>query len=92
MLMALLYCEHDRIAAAALACDQTPYGPRYWEEIHPAEVESESIMEVAYVFVEDPSLREKLLTVGIDGKTDRGELAGAIEKLMTRKTAADRAA
>ena len=32
MLMALLYCDDDRIAAAAPACDQIPFGDWYWEK------------------------------------------------------------
>ena len=33
MLMAILYCEPDRVAAAALACDQMALGDAYWRDV-----------------------------------------------------------
>lgn len=79
MLIALLYCEHDRIGAAALACDQTPYGQQYWDQIHPAKIERGSIFETAYTTVANPSLRSRLLQIGMDESCDGVALAKELE-------------
>ena len=75
MLMALLYCDDDRIAAAAPACDQVPLGDRYWTEVFEGEIESGSMFETAYVTVANAQMREKLLSIGVDVDADGRKLA-----------------
>ena len=75
MLLALLYCDDDRIAAAAMACDQVPLGDRYWNEIFPGEIQRGDMFETAYVTVANADLRERLLKIGIDVQYDGRELA-----------------
>ena len=79
MLMALLYTDDDRIAAAAPACDQIPYGDQYWSEFHESEIESHGILETAYVTVANPELRERLLLLGIDESVSGAELAREVD-------------
>jgi hypothetical protein len=92
MLIALLYCESDRIAAAALACDQTPYGERYWDEIHPVKIERGSIFETAYTTVANPSLRQRLLQIGVDDSCDGTALAKELESAVAPDYHSERAA
>ena len=92
MLIALLYCEPDRIAAAALACDQTPYGDNYWDEIHPAKIERGSISETAYATVANPTLRQRLLQIGLDDSCDGTELARELESAVAPDYHSERAA
>jgi hypothetical protein len=75
MLMALLYCDEDRIAAAAPACDQIPLGNRYWTEIYLGQIELGSMFETAYVTVANPKMRKKLLALGIENEIDGRQLA-----------------
>ncbi len=75
MLMALLYCDDDRIAAVAPACDQVPFGPKYWTEMFEGKIEEGSMFETAYVTVANAELREKLLMIGIDDQSDGRALA-----------------
>ena len=75
MLMALLYCDDDRIAAAAPACDQMPYGDRYWDEIHGGEILHGAMFETAYVTVADAEMRQRLLNVGFDDSSNGTALA-----------------
>ena len=82
MLMALLYTDEDCIAAAAPACDQVPFGDRYWEEFHVSPVDSNSVFETAYVTIANPRMREKLLMLGIDDEIDGRELAAELERRM----------
>ncbi len=81
--MALLYCDDDRIAAAAPACDQVPYGDEYWTEIYGQEIEPGSVFETAYVTVANSDLRERLLLLGIDEAIDGGELAAELAHSLT---------
>ena len=83
MLMALLYCDHDRIAAAALACDQMPYGDAYWEEVFAGHIETGADFETAYIFIHDPDVRKKLLLLGIEDDICGRELASEIESKLT---------
>ena len=75
MLMALLYCDEDRIAAAAPACDQIPFGDQYWTEMFVGKIEMGSLFETAYVTVANPEMRKKLLTIGIENDVDGKALA-----------------
>lgn len=75
MLMALLYCDDDRISAAAPACDQMPYGDRYWDEIHGGEIARGPMFETAYVTVADADVRQRLLNIGFDDACDGRVLA-----------------
>ncbi|MEM7456748.1 MAG: hypothetical protein AAF456_20560 [Planctomycetota bacterium] len=82
MLMALLYTDEDCIAAAAPACDQVPFGDRYWEEFHMSSVDSGDAFETAYVTIANPEMRERLLMLGIDETIDGRELAAELERRM----------
>ena len=82
MLMALLYCDDDRIAAAAPACDQIPYGDKYWTEIYFGKIELGSMFETAYVTVANPEMREQLLMLGIENDVDGRKLAEELSASM----------
>ena len=82
MLMALLYCDDDRIAAAAPACDQVPYGDKYWTDIFPGEITRGSMFETAYITVANPEMRERLLSIGIETDVDGRLLAEELVKSL----------
>jgi hypothetical protein len=83
MLMALLYADEDRIAAAAPACDQIPLGDAYWREVYSGRLELGPLFETAYVTVNNADLRRRLLLLGINAEIDGRELARELEaKLM----------
>jgi hypothetical protein len=63
MWLALLYTEEGFLAAAAPACDQQPYGSRYWSQVHPDPVRQVPNAETAYVDIEDEALVERLLSM-----------------------------
>ncbi len=92
MLMALLYCEPDRIGAGALACEQLPFGDAYWNEMHAAAIEPGSIFETAHIEIKDAELCERLLAIGITSQCDGKILAERVEQLKSTKLAAGRAA
>lgn len=75
MLMALLYCDDDRIAAAAPACDQAPYGDQYWKEIHAGEIVTGAMFETAYVTIQNRELRAKMMKIGLDDEVCGSQLA-----------------
>lgn len=81
MLMAVLYCDPDRIAAAAFACDQAPHGDAYWTEVFSGKIEQGSIYETAYVYVQDHELSFKLMNLGIDSAYDGREIAKEIDTI-----------
>jgi len=60
MLLALLYDDSGRLAAAAPACDQQPFGNRYWREVYPQPVRLRG-SETAYLNIDDPWLVDRLL-------------------------------
>ena len=92
MLMALLYCEDNCLAAAAPACDQMPYGNEYWLEIFGGELKTGSLFETAYVTVNNTDLRRRLLLLGFDNEIDGEQLASELESSMTPKYLPGRAA
>jgi hypothetical protein len=92
MLMALLYCEPDRIGAAAFACDQMALGDAYWQDAFAGEIEKGSVFETAYVTVNNHELCYKLLNIGIDDAFDGTELAAALEKIAVPPYVTERAA
>lgn len=83
MLMALLYCDEDRIAAAAPACDQMPYGDDYWTEIFAGVLQRGSIFETAYITVNNADIRRRLLLLGFEDGIDGRELATELEAKLT---------
>lgn len=83
MLMALLYCEEDLIAAAAPACDQMPYGDEYWTDVFAGWVPEGSIFETAYITVNNADLRRRLLLLGFDDDIDGRELALELDAALT---------
>ncbi len=85
MLMAILYCDADRIAAAAMACDQMEHGDQYWLEIFPGEIETGSIFETAYINVNNEKLCYKLLNLGMDDQYDGSVLAAELEASIAPK-------
>lgn len=92
MLLAVLYCEPDQVAAAAFACDQQPIGDRYWSDFFPGELAQGSIRETAHVTVNDYQLCYQLLNVGIDDQIDGRQLATALENHSQRQHSVSRAA
>jgi hypothetical protein len=60
MLLALLYDDTGRLAAAAPACDQQPLGDRYWREVNSEGVSLRG-SETAYVDIDDRWLVDRLL-------------------------------
>jgi hypothetical protein len=84
MLLALLYTDDQSLAACALACDEQPYGDRYWNEIHSHEVQAGT--DTAYVDIEDDILARRLLSMD---SSDGREAARAIDAyLFAPRTAA----
>jgi hypothetical protein len=81
MLLALLYTDDRNLAACALACDQQPYGDRYWNEIHAQKVRVGVNGDTAYVDVEDDILAERLLGMSSD---DGREAARAVDAYLFR--------
>ena len=79
MLMALLYCEADRIGAAAFACDQMPYGDDFWRTVFQGKIELGSIFETAYVAVGKIELCNQLLQIGLSDDLDGQALATEVE-------------
>ena len=79
MLLALRYTDDGILDAAALACDQQPYGMRYWQEMHSQPVSAQPCMETAYVDVKDEQLAEQLLDDGFD---DGREAALAVDAYL----------
>ena len=92
MLMALLYRDQDRIAAAAAACDQMPYGDAYWTEIFAGEIAEGPDFETAYIYINNPEIRKRLLLLGIDGSICGRELAEEIAGGLTPEYLHGRAA
>ncbi len=92
MLMAILYCEPDRIGAAALACDQIPVGDAYWDEIHIGEIERGSVFETAYVTVTNLGLRGRLLQIGLDDSVGGRQLSMELESAASPSYLSERAA
>ena len=78
MLLALLYQDDGRLAAAAPACDQQPFGDRYWREIHP-EVVTLRGSETAYANIDDPTLVDRLLRMDF---RDGAEAAEAVDDYL----------
>ena len=92
MLMALLYCEDNQIAAAAPACDQMPYGDEYWTDIFAGYIETGSLFETAYITVNNADIRRRLLLLGFEDEIDGRELARELEANLTPEYLHDRAA
>lgn len=83
MLLALLYCEENKIAAAAPACDQMAHGDEYWTEIFGGHVETGSMFETAYVYINNVDLRRRMLMVGFDTEVCGRMLAEELEETLT---------
>ena len=83
MLMALLYCDDDRIAAAAPACDQMPYGDGYWTDIFAGHYEQGTMFETAYITVNNADIRRRLLLLGFEDDIDGRELASELTGTLT---------
>ena len=77
MFLALAYTDDGTLAAAAPACDQQPYGPRYWRELHPQPVPHGLSVETAYADVADPEMLRRLLEMDF---RDGAEAAAAIDR------------
>jgi len=92
MLMALLFNTNDQIVAAGPACDQVPYGDRYWFEYHEAHVDSGETLRTAYMMIADPDLQSRLLMAGIDDSVDGSILAKEIEAQIAPNYLTDKAA
>ena len=77
MILAILFCE-DEVVAAAPACDQAPHGDRYWSEIHAGDFEIGRMFETAYIEIQDHQLRERLLAASIKDEICGYELADEV--------------
>jgi hypothetical protein len=82
MLLALLYTDDGFLAAAALACDQQPYGNDYWGQIHPHVVRPAPGGETAYVNIQDEALVERLLRMEF---SDGYAAAEAVDEQLSRQ-------
>lgn len=79
MLLAILYCESDRIGGAAMAVDQMPHGDQFWTDIFPGKFEAGSLQETRYVTVNQHELSYKLMSLGVDTRFCGRELAVELE-------------
>lgn len=92
MLMAILYCDPDRIAAAAFACDQMAMGDSYWKDVFPGEITQGSVYETAYVTIHNRELGYKLLNLGMDDRFNGRELATEVSLAAKPSYVTERAA
>jgi hypothetical protein len=84
MLLALLYSGDGELTAAAPACDQQPYGDRYWDEVHPsATVTAEA--ETAYVDIQNEELARRLLQGEFEDEHAAAEAVDAYLGLTKRR-------
>ena len=84
MLLALLSTNDGELAAAAPACDQQPYGPRYWRDIdHVVNVGPDA--ETSYVDIHDAELAGRLLRGEFDDPHDAAEAVDAYLGLKVRR-------
>lgn len=78
MLLALLYKADGDLIAAAPACDQQPYGLRFWREIYPAKLDVRQ-SETAYVEISDAQLADRLLEMDFE---DGRQAAEAVDRYL----------
>jgi hypothetical protein len=78
MLLALLYDQDGKLSAVAPACDQQPFGDRYWLEVCPQTVRAR-VSETAYVDIDDRSLVARLLRMDFK---DGVEAAEAVDNYL----------
>src|SRR5262245_48342741 len=76
MLLAILYDDDGKVMASAPACDQQPLGNRYWEEIHPEQLNVRH-SETAHVNIDDRRLVERLLKMDFQDGTEAAEAIDA---------------
>jgi hypothetical protein len=79
VLLALLYTDEGYVAAAAPACDQEPYGNRYWMQFHSEPLAVHGFMETAYVEIDDEGLVTRLLHMRF---TDGYEAAREVDRFL----------
>ncbi len=82
MLLAILYDASGRITAAAPACDQQPFGDRYWRDIYPERVSLRG-SETAYLNIEDPQLLDRLLRMDFSDNIEATEVVDEYLGLAT---------
>ena len=76
MLLALLYDHEDCIRGAALACEQQPYGDRFWFDYYPGDVGStRQGLETAHVEIADEDLSARLLAMQVGEGFANGQSA-----------------
>ena len=92
MLMALLYREDDEVVAAALACEQIPYGDSYWNEIFAGHIDNDPALETAYITINNADLRRRLLLLGFDDQIDGQALAREIASKLRYEYVSERLA
>jgi hypothetical protein len=76
MLLALLYSPDGAILAVAPACDQEPFGERYWREMHFERVNLRD-SETAYQEIDDSFLVERLLQLDFRNGHEAAEMVEA---------------
>ncbi len=63
MLLSVLLDPEGMLVAAAAACDQQPWGQRYWKEVQGLPEALNAGWETAHLEVDDPLAAEELLLV-----------------------------
>ena len=86
MLLALLYATDGCLEGAALACDQEPYGRRYWTHIHPLALQDARDRETAYVDIDDADLIARLVSMDF---TDGYLEADAVDRYLNGRAQSD---
>jgi hypothetical protein len=86
MLLALLYTTDGCLEGAALACDQEPYGRRYWTQIFPRAVQVARDSETAYLDIDDAELIARLVSMDF---TDGYSAADAVDRYVNGRAKSD---
>ncbi len=87
MILALLYGSDDSILAAAPACEQQPYGTRYWYDCQTVTPASLASAETALIEINDDHLCQQLLNMTTGEGFDDGRQAALAVERYARRTA-----
>lgn len=66
MLFAVLFDAEEKIIAVAPACEEQPYGRRYWSEIYPVKLSLHSGNHTGYIEVTSQNLIERIERIPFD--------------------------
>ncbi len=84
MLYAILFDSDDRMVAAAPACDQLPYGDRFWTEFYPTRLSFHTGRHTGYVEIDRDDLLQRLGELAHD-PTQLAYCAAEIEQLALQE-------